>query len=43
MEFQIWVLRKFRTIVSEIQPLMTCLVCTNIDFALAYLTIYDIV
>ena len=42
MEFQILVLRKFRTIFSEIQPLMT-LVCTNIDFALAYLTIYDIV
>ena len=43
MEFQILILGKFRTIVLEIQQLMTCLVCSNIDFGLAYLTIYDIV
>lgn len=43
MEFQILVFREFRIIVSEIQQLMTCLVCTNLDFALVYLTIYDIV
>lgn len=43
MEFQILILGKFRTIVLEIQQLMTCLVCSSIDFGLAYLTIYDIV
>lgn len=43
MEYQILVLGKFRAIVLEIRQLMTCLVCTNIDFSLAYLTIYDIV
>ena len=43
MVFQILVLKKFKNIVLEIQQLVTCLVCTNIDFGLAYLTICDIV
>lgn len=43
MVFQILVLKTFKNIVLEIQQLVTCLVCTNIDFGLAYLTICEIV
>lgn len=43
MMFQILVLKTFKNIVLEIQQLVTCLVCTNIDCGLAYLTICEIV